>query len=237
MASKLSRNIVSKLKKELETFKLPEGIEGEAVLKTYRHAGTRTALERRWPDGFGVQEIVSYLVDPDTLERRAKYAERIRSANFLARLEKYTQSYTNITPNDQHSFETLVSIEMQMDEIDTQLRAGGLSARDHKDLSETQTTLSREHRLVQQALGIGRAARGEQVNIENEIRKFREAARIRIENETVAIRCPVCPESYNLGFILYHFRQDQPWSFLTNCPKCGSPIQLVGQVAFPEVPF
>ena len=111
------------------------------------------------------------------------------------------------------------------------------TAKTVKDLNDTRTALSREHRLLQQALGIGRAARGEQINIEEQIRKWREAARARVEKESTPIRCANCVSDFNLGFILFHFRDDVPWSFSFQCPKCQTLNHLTGQVAFQTEPF
>lgn len=216
--------------------KLPDGINREMVRKAALKFKIAEMLDRQYGAGvWGVKEIVLYLQDPTTVAKRNNTQAKRYERTIAGRLEEYTDSYENITPNDRVMFETLVGLEMRLETVRAELDSAS-DAKDISDLTKALQVLSSEHRQIQTTLGIGRAKRGEQFNLQNELDAYLNSAKELIEKRQVKIDCAICKSEIDLGFILYHFSSDTPWSFMFTCPRCGKLISQSGAVQFSNSP-
>ena len=222
---------------------LPDGVTAKDVKRYSKLAGVVKALDKKHGRGkWGDREVATYI-----LERRAKKLAESESLPGRAlptfvppethqqRLDEYLASYDRITPNDRQSFNAMVTLELNMEKIQAQL-ATSLEPVDRQKLSDAYTSLSREHRQLQDALGIGRARRKSEASAQDEIEKLRAGAIRFMDKHTIKITCRACRTGINLGFVAYHFKDHVPWKFQSVCPKCSQPISLEGMLELPQPP-
>lgn len=217
--------------------KLPDGINREMVRKASLKFKIAEMLDRQYGVGkWAVKEIVDYLQDPTTVAKRNNTTAKRYERTVAGRLSEYTDSFENITPNDRTMFENMVGIEMRMETVRAELDAAS-EPKEIADLTKALQILSSEHRQIQTTLGIGRAKRGEQFNLQKELEDYLESAKALIEKRQIAIACSECKSDIDLGFILYHFSDDTPWSFMFNCPRCNKLISLSGAMKYNNSPI
>lgn len=159
-------------------------------------------------------------------------------ATFDERVQAYIDYFENPSPNDLVMIRTMVSIEMAIENANQQyvaaLSADSVSRSAAKGWSDIVRQMSREHRLIQETLGIGRAKREKEdkdVDQVEYVRSVMRRATSFVKEHSIPIRCPYCTGEeaeveINMGFILFHFRQDVPWRFEYQCPRCGESIVL-----------
>lgn len=108
---------------------------------------------------------------------------------------------------------------------------------DVRQMQQIMTDLQREVRQIDAALGLdaGSLRSGGVDEIRKEIMTVMDRARALLQKHAVRISCPACLASkqqrnINLGYILFHFRQDVPFHFFTVCPHpdCGQGIHISG---------
>lgn len=216
--------------------RLPEGITQMDVRRLSTQPKLIAKFDRDYGAGqWGAKELIAYLESDDVKKRRAKNRKDARSGEINARLEEYTDSFENITPNDLAMFENLVGIELRMDSIRKDLDSATEPAALDK-LAKALQTLSAEHRQIQTVLGIGRSKRGEQFNLQHELDNFLKSADELVHSQSIVIHCTECQSDIDLGFILYYFKDNTPWTFMFNCPKCGKLIYQSGSVSFGNSP-
>lgn len=216
--------------------KLPDGFSREMVRTAARRAKIKEALDKRFGPDWGVKEIVAYLQDPEVVSRRNNTKQKGYLRTIEGRMSEYLDSYENVTPNDRTMFENMVGIEMRMETIRVELDR----AEDHKEiesLTKSLQALSSEHRQIQTLLGIGRAKRGEQFNLQRELETYLDASEKLIESRAAKIACRACQAEIDLGLILYHFADNTPWSFMFVCPRCGRLESIRGALEFEQTPL
>ncbi len=220
-------------KADFQDSDLPPGITRKMVVNYATLGGSRKWLDSKFGVGaWGLPEVIARLQE----NQKDKTPAPVRAGKSEdSRYNEYAAAFENITPNDRHSLRTLVALEMRMEDLTAQIASPDKGVR-VADLSKTFTELSREHRQLQVSLGIGRAERGEQINTAAELKGFVKAARDLLAESTIPIRCPEHPD-FNLGYVLYHFRENTPFSFTFTCPKDGALQTISGPVPFSTAPF
>ena len=206
-------------------------------------SGVVKALNRlHGADKWGEAEVRAYIVQAKA--KKLMEAERppslpvaqiIPPETFQKRLDEYLSAYDRITPNDRQSFATMVTLELNMERVREKLTLD-LEPSDRQKLTESMTTMSREHRQLQDALGIGRAKRKSEASAQDEIEKLRAGASRFLASHTVKIDCRACRTTVNLGFIAFHFKDLVPWRFEALCPKCSERIRWEGPLELPPAP-
>jgi hypothetical protein len=152
------------------------------------------------------------------------------------RFQHYLEFYEDPAPNDILLLQQMARIEAQLDAIqdkwDQAIQEGDRTA--SKGWSDIVKNLTGEHRNIQVTLGISRTARDKTKSradlatyVQDIIRKTSDF----VDEHAVPIRCPHCYESpanveIDMGFILFHFRQDVPWHFEFQCPMCQQTVRL-----------
>lgn len=222
---------------------LPDDVTDADVTRYSKLAGVRKALDKKYGAGsWGREQVALYVHE----RKQAKLAEAekppaprptyVSPATFQAKLDEYLAAFDRVTPNDRQSFMNLVSLEINLDRVRDRLNAEDISAEDYAKLVESQTKMSREHRQLQDGLGIGRARRKSEASAQDEIEKLRAGAARFLARQTVRIECRACRTTINLGFLALHFRDEVPWLFQQGCPKCSAVIRLAGALELPPPP-
>lgn len=156
-----------------------------------------------------------------------------RPKTFKARLDEYIKTLPKIQPNDYSMLENLVTLEVRMEDTRKRMLKDPVTkkvpdALEVKKLSEAYTTYSKEFRQVQDNLGIGRSQRSDEMDMQGELDKFMEESRALVEDEGRRITCVHCNSDFEMGWVIFHFRDNTPWMFNFICPKCGKPNTMSG---------
>lgn len=219
---------------------LPDGVTEKDVKRYSKLAGVVKALNKLHGHGkWGDTEVATYIAQ--SKDRKLKALETAPSRTipswlppetFQKRLDEYLSAFDRITPNDRQSFATLVTIELNLEHIRERLLTD-LEASDYQKLSDSLTTLSREHRQLQESLGVGRARRKSEASAQDEIEKLRAGAARFLDRQTTKIECRACRTQINMGFVAFHFRDEVPWRMEALCPKCGKLMVMHGAIELP----
>lgn len=109
--------------------------------------------------------------------------------------------------------------------------------KDVRSKQQIMTDMQREVRQIESALGLdaGSLRSGGVDEIRREIYTVMDRAKALLDKHAVRITCPACRASkaerhINMGYILFHFRQDVPFHFFTICPhpECNQGIHISG---------
>lgn len=161
------------------------------------------------------------------------------AASVEERIAAYVEYFEDVSPNDLVMIRTMANLEMAIERANQQwveaLSGEDTSRRVAKDWSDILRNLSREHRQIQDTLGIGRAKREKEDKSADQVEYVRSVMRRAasfVNEHTIPIRCPYCMDEeaqveINMGFILFHFRDDVPWQFGFECPRCGQSVSVV----------
>lgn len=200
-------------------------------------AQVRASLDKLYPDGWDDEQLREHII---LLKRRKAEAGQAKAAkarqgeietspslSFEQRLREYELAYENLTPNDRAGFRTLVAFDMELDDIRTKLRNANADAR--SKLNSTAADISRERRQLETALGIGRATRKQETNAQDEVNRLRDGAQDFVEKHGAKITCTHCVSKFDMGWVLFHFRDEVHWTFRFNCPKCKTPNVIRGE--------
>ena len=216
----------------------------------YRNlAGIRRHLNNRFGKGnWGDDEFVQYMHEIYET-RRAKIAAKRRqeeekneplvpidSASIEERLAAYLGHFESPAPNDLVLLRQMAAIEIQLDHVQqrwaTAVADGDRTAA--KTWAEMLKSMTTEHRNIQQSLGIDRGGRDKtrsQSDLVSYVQDIIRKTADFVDEHAIKIRCPHCMAAQSkteidMGFILFHFRQDVPWHFEFQCPLCEETIRL-----------
>ena len=154
------------------------------------------------------------------------------------RIQAYMDYFEDVSPNDLVMIQTMVNLEMAIESANQQwvdvLTGDSINRTAAKGWSDIIRGLSREHRQIQETLGIERAGRDERDKASDQVEYVRDVIRRSaafVKEHAIQIRCHHCMAEdaeveIDLGFILFHFRQDAPWEFRFQCPRCGEAVQI-----------
>lgn len=216
---------------------------GRELAKYTRMKGVRSSLDRRhgaflW----GNSQVVAYMLEQDSLKDSGVIPENpgkrtpkvvVTGAGVEARLVAYRAQLADSKLNDQATLHRLCVIEVELEAIDKR-RQENVDVDDYKKLSELYLKYSAEHRALQDALGITRAKRQEEIDAAETFKSFINRGRLFLAQNTLRIECPHCKDSrkFNLGFIAFHFDGKVPWRFQAQCPNpdCRKPFTLKGEL-------
>lgn len=206
-----------------ERLKLYKGFPIWKIERHMRLKPIREAMDKAYGTGnWGKDEIVA-----DMLDRQARKAyepvekKKTHIGQLTDKVKVYEKHFENITPNDRRMILQLVEIETQLEQISLKRASEKLTPQEMKVLGELEIKFSGEYRQIQSALGIDRASRETQIDASLELKKFVGGAKKLLDEQSVPIRCPYCSGvNLNQGFILFHFRQDVPWKWVSECPRC-----------------
>lgn len=159
-------------------------------------------------------------------------------ATVEARIKAYLDFYENAAPNDMVMIENMAAMEVSLHDMRGQLRAEMSTEKPARTAVKGWTdmirNLTREHRQIQETLGISRAGRDKEDRGADQVEYVRNVMRKSaafVKEHAIQIRCSNCLAEtgaieINMGFILFHFRDDVPWKFECGCPRCGAQITL-----------
>jgi len=159
---------------------------------------------------------------------------RNRPKSARARLDAYLKTLPKVTLNDITLLENMVSMELEMERLRNKMpdEKDGLEAR---KLSEAISNYSKEYRLIQDSLGIGRSQRSTEIDMQSEVDKLVEESTVLVEKSGVPISCHFCKSDYEMGWVLFHFRDDVAWSWTFACPACKQVNHVTGDIEFTEI--
>lgn len=161
----------------------------------------------------------SETVDPN------KAPARPRSAK--ARMAEYLKFMPKAMPNDIIQLETMLAMENEMRRIQKKIA----EVKDElvtRKLSEAYTNYSKEYRQILTGLGIDRAQRSTDIDMQSEVDKLVNEATLLVETIGIQIKCSECQSDFEMGTIIFHFRDDTAWlwQFICPNPKCGKLISI-----------
>lgn len=152
------------------------------------------------------------------------------------RFNAYMKYYEDPAPNDILLLRQMARMEAQLDAIQDQWEEAVIEGNRTaaKAWSDMVKSLTSEHRAIQSTLGISRAARDKtrsREDLADYIQDIIRKTAAFTDEHAIQIRCPHCALSpaeteINMGFILFHFRQDVPWHFEFQCPLCQEAVKL-----------
>jgi predicted RNA-binding Zn-ribbon protein involved in translation (DUF1610 family) len=217
----------------------------------YRNlAGVRHHLNNHYGKGeWGEDEFYQYMRELYD-ERKEKEAKELaeselkefpivaEGATVEERVGAYVEYFEGPSPNDLVMIRTMANLEIAIDHANQQyvtaLSSDEANRRVAKDWSDILRNLSREHRQIQDTLGIGRAKREKEDRGADQVEYVRSVIRRAasfVKEHSIPIRCPHCGDEeaqveINMGFILFHFRDDVFWQFKYQCPRCGEEVEI-----------
>lgn len=215
----------------------------EIYAPKYRRAsGIRQHLSTMYGKGqWGEDEFVRYMMelyeyDRDALVKEPPKEMPIPTGPAQDRFQAYMEYYEDPAPNDVLLLRQMARIEAQLDTIQDRWEeaiaegnrtASAAWAKMVKDLTS-------EHRNIQATLGISRSARDKTKSREDLADYVQDIIRKTasfMDEHAIQIQCPHCALSpaqteIDMGFILFHFRQDVPWHFEFQCPLCQESVRL-----------
>jgi len=115
--------------------------------------------------------------------------------------------------------------------------AGDGTASNVRQIQQMMTDIQREVRQIESTLGLdaGSLRSGGIDELRAEIVTVMDRSKALLDKHAIRIVCPACLASQqerhiNLGWILYHFRQDGPFHWFCVCPhpECGQAIHIHG---------
>lgn len=210
-------------------------------------AGVRRSISNQYGRGWGDDEFVAWMHDKYDREQEAiQIAEKLASrppymdappgTGVEERLEHYLQYYEEPAPNDLILLRQMARIEVALDDIaEKQMQAledgNRAGAKGYSDMFKS---LTGEHRSIQKELGIDRVRREHgkaKADLATYVQEIIQRTSEFMEEHTIPIRCPHCKNApgkteIDMGFILFHFRQDTSWGFECKCPLCGEAFRL-----------
>jgi hypothetical protein len=219
----------------------------------YRNlAGPRRHLNDRFGKGnWGDDEFVQYmreLYETDRLKaeaiQRREGKERAElpvlppEATEEERIQAYLDYYEDPAPNDLVMIQAMATLEAAIisarQQWRTILEGEDPSRTAAKTWADIIRGLTREHRLIQDTLGIKRADRDKEDKDADQreyVTSTIQKAAAFVKEHAIPIRCSHCADEdaqveINMGMILFHFRQDVPWRFECQCPRCEKPVQV-----------
>lgn len=186
--------------------------------------GTKSAMKTLYGDEWGDEEVRRWIQD----KRYEKWQEENAKDDFVTRrYQEYMQAFESATPNDEQMVLAMCSIEQQLEEIRKTLAGGKVTdVKEIQNLSKAQTDLLKEHRQLQDVLGIQRHKRkSERQTARDQILTEIDRAREFMEKELITIIHEDC--NIQMGWIKYNFRE-LPYKCQFTCPRCGGDIIVSG---------
>lgn len=205
-------------------------------------------MDRMYGEGeWGDDELRQYICQQEW-KKRQKYQQYLTEQGQAGptlvagttadeRVESLMQQFPELSEAHLPMVRQLVAFERGLARLTVQFD----EAVTHKDLpkvrkyQQAMTDLQRELRLMSQQLQIDVGSlRGEgAVEIRQEVMTLMDRSQALLQKHAVRLTCPACQEKgivINLGFLLFHFRDDVPWRFWCACPheRCGQGIHIEG---------
>lgn len=150
-------------------------------------------------------------------------------------LDEYLKRYEPETPNDELMLEQMARIEVQIEMVDSAIEDMLRNPAEYKHTEQeamfrNKKRLVDSHQSIQKELGISRKDRESEEDVKKELPRIIDAAQEFLHRNATFIYCPYCGDEsaevkIRLGY-LFHFRQDVPYYWCNQCPRCGKLIEL-----------
>jgi len=122
--------------------------------------------------------------------------------------------------NDRAMLQAMVFMEIELPKIQKKI-AKMKDGREIKAANEAYTNMLKEYRLLQDALKISRNQRSDDIDMQQEVDKLIAESNELVEKYGTEITCIFCESKLEMGYVIFHFRDDTPWQMSFDCPKCG----------------
>lgn len=152
---------------------------------------------------------------------------------FKERMAEYERTMPKLTLNDRSLLAAMVNMEIEFPKFQKKI-AACVDGREAAKFQEAYTISLKEYRQIQSALGMDRAQRSTDIDMQTEIDKLVDESTKLVEDLGRNIACAHCASDFEMGMIIFHFRDDVPWRFIFDCPKCGQPNTINGIKALPS---
>ena len=151
------------------------------------------------------------------------------------KLDEYLERYEPETPNDELMLKQMARIEAQITVVDEVIEHMLRNPAEYKHTEQesmfrNKKRLVDQHQSIQKDLGISRKDRESEEDVKKELPRIIDAAQEFLHKNATYIYCPHCAEepaevTIRLGY-LFHFRQDVPYYWCNQCPRCGKIVEL-----------
>lgn len=152
---------------------------------------------------------------------------------FKERMAEYERTMPKLTVNDRALLGAMVNMEIKFPIYQKQI-ADCKDGREAAKFQEAYNNSLKEYRLIQSSLGMDRAQRSTDIDMQTEIDKLVDEATVLVDDLGRNIACSHCTSDFEMGTVIFHFRDDVPWTFNFICPKCGQLNTMSGIKALPE---
>lgn len=202
-------------------------VEHKELARARNLMGWTDKMDRMYGEGeWGDEELKKDIRQTKWDKFTGGKMEPVRDVDVDSCMRGYLESFDNVTPNDEQSLYHLCTLELQFQRNARKLASPkkGTKMKDIKMLSDIQSGITREHRLLQQSLGISRRKRrAKKAKAFDAVTEQIDQAREWVEEQL--IRVEHCDTQ--LGFVLYHF-EELPHRFEFRCPKCKELVLVEG---------
>lgn len=149
-----------------------------------------------------------------------------------ARIAEYVRTMPKLQLNDITLLQAMVFMEIELPRFQKKI-AKMKDGREIKAATEGYNNTLKEYRLLQEALGIGRNQRSDEIDMQGEVDRLVQESEELVKKYGVEIACSFCVEVFELGTFIFHFRDDVGWRIQFTCPKCGKTNLIQGDKPIP----
>jgi len=173
-------------------------------------------------------------------ERPAQEQQPVSLGTLANRVAEIMSAHPHLTEANRRQVEQLAAHEraFSVATMKFQQAVEDGNVKDMRQYQQTMTGLTAEIRQLMRSLRIDVGSlQGEgPEELRQEILEMMDQAKAMLQQHAIRLVCPACtirkegPAHINLGFLLFHFRDDVPWHLWLTCPhpKCGQGIHIVG---------
>jgi Zn finger protein HypA/HybF involved in hydrogenase expression len=163
---------------------------------------------------------------PAGSRNKSQAVKSARPKTSKQRLAEYLK-IPQLAVNDVVQIQNMVAMEDQMETIRKEMgKATDPTA--VRKLSESFSLVSKEYRLVQEAMGLSRNQRSTEIDMQKEVDTLVADSTALVEQAGVKINCQYCVSNFEMGWIIFHFRDETGWTFTFACPYCGKDNIIMG---------
>lgn len=199
---------------------------GELELRQY-------IIQREWAKHIAYQRYLAH--QERTSKSEAGISER-QPYGAHERVQAIMDHFPDLTDAQLPDVRSLVILQRSLEALSPELDSAIQSKRldDVRKIQQTMTSLQGEIRALQRLLRIDVGSlRGEgPEELRREIMTVMDRAKALLQKHAVRLYCPACQKAdraVNLGFLLFHFRDDVYWHMFLSCPhpECRQGVHIL----------
>lgn len=222
----------------------PEVVEKHTLAKYRNLTGTAYAMNKRYPDGWGDDELKAWIIEQresqivmtvnERMERKAIENESDQQVQDL--VDKYLERFSDPTPNDMVGLREMARIELLLNMLNDRFNHligtnDMIRAKDFETLTKVKRDALAAFQQLEKSLGMDRLTREEETDVVSMFSQIKTQAWKQLEKRSRQIVCNYCREEgvdINYGIIVFHLDGQVPFEFGFTCPRCKKKMHLFG---------